>query len=102
MPRWVRVKVRVRARARVRARVRVRVRVKVRVRRVGVADELGLREHEALVDVVREVVHGALRRLLLGRVAGEAVVLGEVRQHHLRVALGAESACRSRLGLGLG
>ena len=64
MPRWVRVKVRVRARARIRARVRVRVRVKVRVRRVGVADELGLREHEALVDVVREVVHGALRRLL--------------------------------------
>ena len=28
-------------------------------------DELGLREHEALVDVVREVVHGTLRRLLL-------------------------------------
>ena len=65
MPRWVRVKVSFRVWVRVRARARVRVRVRVRVRgRVGVADELGLREHEALVDVVREVVHGALRRLL--------------------------------------
>eukprot|EP00964_Phaeocystis_antarctica_P143304 scaffold108818_cov57-Phaeocystis_antarctica.AAC.1 len=39
-------------------------------------------------------MHGALRRLFLRRVAREAVVLGEVRQHHLRVALGAERAWR--------
>ena len=65
--------------------------------------ELRLCEDEALVDVVREVMHGALRRLFLRRVAREAVVLGEVRQHHLRVALGAERAWRgSRPGAGSG
>ena len=60
--------------------------------RLEVADELGVAEDEAVVDVVREVVQRARRRLLLGRVAARAVVLGPVRDHHLRVALGAERA----------
>mmetsp|Transcript_36297 Transcript_36297/g.116937 ORF Transcript_36297/g.116937 Transcript_36297/m.116937 type:complete len:491 (-) Transcript_36297:892-2364(-) len=61
-------------------------------RGVEVAHELRVGEHEALVDVVWEVVHGALWRLLLGRVARGAVVFRAVRQHDLRVALCAERA----------
>jgi len=34
--------------------------------RVEVSDELRVRKHKALVDVVREVVHRALRRLATG------------------------------------
>ena len=47
------------------------------------ADELRVSEHEALVDVMGEIVYGALRRLLLRRIAGRAVVLGKMGQHHL-------------------
>mmetsp|Transcript_20281 Transcript_20281/g.51346 ORF Transcript_20281/g.51346 Transcript_20281/m.51346 type:complete len:956 (+) Transcript_20281:150-3017(+) len=54
--------------------------------------KLGARPGQAVVNVVREGVHGAHGRLLLGRVARRAVVLGQARDDHLRVALGAQRA----------
>ncbi len=47
---------------------------------------------DRVLDRVREVLYRADRVSLLGRVGGYRVGLGHVRQDHLHVALGAESA----------